>query len=234
MATEVKDNQRPSKIDRRRFFIAAAGGVAALAAGVDGLAAPSQAAAQESKVVFPEEQLCIGCLTCEVACSRWHSSQGLSSVPRIQILRTVDVKPDSSVAKLAGGIGFTVRSCRQCPKPECVIVCPANALRIDSTTGVRYIDEQTCISCGKCEEACPYPIEGIQASTYKAVKSKRIWYDAKKKTYVICDLCRGRQAGPACVEQCPVNLGIDKGRITSKKKALAKSDCTESIWKQVP
>lgn len=234
MTKEDSAPKSPEEMDRRRFIIAAAGGIAALAAGAIGLVAPATAKANESKVVSPDQQLCIGCLTCEVACSRWHASQGLSPLPRIRVLRASNGKPDAVVAGFDGGIGFEQRGCRQCPNPECLAVCPVKALHVDATTGARYIDEQACIGCGKCQDACPYSFKGMDASTNENIDAKRIFYDSAKKVYVKCDLCRGRAGGPACIEQCPVNRGIKNGQINSAKQTLTLADGTQSVWKQIP
>ena len=231
---DMDPKQSLTEMGRRRFVISSTVAVAALAAGGVGLVMPKSASAAETKAVDPDPNLCIGCLTCEVACSRWHASQGMSSIPRLRVLRTDNVKPDKVVRNFAGGIGFSQHGCHQCVKPECLAVCPAKALRIDRQTGARYIDENSCIQCGKCQEACPYPIAGVQASDGQNIATKRIWYDSAKKTYVKCDLCRGRKGGPACVEQCPVNVVIKQGRVNSDKNTLTLEDSSKINWKQSP
>lgn len=228
----INNSQNLTSMDRRRFLLSTAGGVAALAVGGVGLALPKRVSAAETKAVNPEQALCIGCLTCEIACSIWHKSLGLSEVPRVRVLRNLNVSPDKVVVSFAGGLGFTQETCHQCEKPECLAVCPAKALRIDVGTGARYIDENQCIQCGKCVEACPYEFSGIQASTGKSIAAKRIFYDAKHETYVKCDLCRGRSGGPACVEQCPVNIAIVQGRVTTDQKTLTLSASTKIVWKK--
>src|SRR5436305_11093784 len=47
-------------------------------------------------VIYPDPSLCIGCLTCEVICSRVHKEQGLSDLPRIRIYNdpTTSVDPE--------------------------------------------------------------------------------------------------------------------------------------------
>jgi len=229
--TEVK--RHLTDMDRRRFVISSTVAVAALVTGGVGLVLPKVVSAAETKAVDPEQNLCIGCLTCEIACSKWHKSQGLSDIPRVQILRNPSVTPDQAVSNFAGGIGFTQQTCHQCEKPECLAVCPARALRIDATTGARYIDESLCIQCGKCVDACPYDYSGVLASTGETLASqKRIYYDAEKETYVKCDLCRGREGGPACVEQCPVNIVIVQGRVSSDSKTLTLGDSAKINWKK--
>jgi len=53
---------------------------------------------------------------------------------------------------------FHQEPCLQCPTAECLYVCPVDALVVEPRTGARYIGEDVCVSCGRCNEACPFPI----------------------------------------------------------------------------
>jgi carbon-monoxide dehydrogenase iron sulfur subunit len=64
------------------------------------------------------------------------------------------------------------------------------AIRIDRTTGTTYIDEVECTGCGICVDACPFD-------------PPRIKINAEKNVAFKCDLCKGRESGPICVEYCP-------------------------------
>lgn len=224
---------------RRDFLRMAAVGAAAATAfsfGMKGLfSGSSQALPRLSDgVVLPDPSLCIGCLTCEVICSRWHKERGLSALPRITILidKSVKLHPEILANYPERGT-FSQRPCRMCPEPECLAVCPANALLIDGRSGARYIEESRCVACGRCEEACPYEIKGVLRRTNAPILSKRIWHDPQKDVYVKCDLCRGRPEGPICVERCPVNIRIKQGVVKTDQLALANVRATKENWEKV-
>jgi carbon-monoxide dehydrogenase iron sulfur subunit len=82
--------------------------------------------------------------------------------------------------------------CRQCSSPGCYFACPLKdkAICIDGTTGTTYIDEDECTGCGICIDACPFD-------------PPRIKINAEKNIAFKCDLCKGRESGPICVEYCP-------------------------------
>ena len=48
-------------------------------------------------------------------------------------------------------------NCRGCVAHPCTEVCPKNAISI--VDGRSVIDQNKCIKCGKCEEACPQHIK---------------------------------------------------------------------------
>jgi carbon-monoxide dehydrogenase iron sulfur subunit len=200
-------------------FIAldAIGGVS-LAAG----AAPKTTATANG-VIFPDPTLCIGCLTCEVICSRVHKDAGLSDLPRIRIFNDPDVKVDPAVQEAYPNRGsFHQEPCLQCPTAECLYVCPVNALRVEPTTGARIIREDVCVSCNRCAEACPFPISGEQNATNQLTfgQATRISYDPQMDTFTKCDLCYWRDGGPACAERCPVNIRIRQGVLKSDRMCL--------------
>lgn len=225
------------EISRRHFLrqmAAGAVGLAALGTGVGGLAGvgastPVPVLALSEGVVLPDPALCIGCLTCEVICSRVHREQGLSDVPRIRIYKdeTVEVNPEI-IEHYPGRGSFSQRGCKMCPNPECLYVCPADSLVIDEETGARYIDEGKCIACGRCLEACPFevPDEAMSANDEALNQTKRITYDPDKNIYVKCDLCYWREGGPACVERCPINIRIRQGIIESDHLCLELPEST--------
>jgi Fe-S-cluster-containing hydrogenase component 2 len=66
---------------------------------------------------------------------------------------------------------------------------------IDKKNGARYIDQDRCSGCGRCDKACPLSPE-------KKVLFYKMTADGKR-TFYKCDLCRERDEGPVCVQMCP-------------------------------
>jgi hydrogenase-4 component A len=174
-------------------------------------------------VIFPDPSLCIGCLTCEVICSRVHREQGLSDVPRIRIFNDTTVAVDPEITKHYPDRGsFLQTPCLMCPEAPCLPVCPVDAVFVESTSGARVIDESTCIACGKCAKACPFDTYDEKEATSKDSLGQltRITYDPEKDVYTKCDLCYWREEGPACVQACPVNIRIWDGTVKSDRLCL--------------
>jgi Fe-S-cluster-containing dehydrogenase component len=88
----------------------------------------------------------------------------------------------------AGGSGgnFIIVMCRACSEPICFEACEYGAMRKRPGGGV-IINEQKCVGCGKCAEACP-----INA----------IFMDPSRKKAVVCIHCG------ECVQWCPHNILI--------------------------
>ena len=85
---------------------------------------------------------------------------------------------------------FVPKICNHCLSPSCVRVCPASATYV-TREGVVLVDEQWCIGCGYCIQACPYNMRFLDEE--KGVASKCTWcYHRITKGYK-----------PACVIACP-------------------------------
>ncbi|TME29045.1 MAG: 4Fe-4S dicluster domain-containing protein [Chloroflexi bacterium] len=229
----------PADPSRRGFLKAAAAPVVAFIAleAIGGLGIANGATPKSTKpaqgVIFPDPSLCIGCLTCEVICSHEHKDQGLSDVPRIRIFNdpTTEVAPVIKAAYPDRG-QFHQEPCLQCPTAECLYVCPVDALQVEPRTGARFIREDTCVSCGRCQEACPFPITDETKATNQLTfdQHTRITYDPVADTMAKCDLCYWRNGGPACVERCPVNIRIRQGIIQSDHLCLEAPASTPETW----
>jgi len=228
----------PADPSRRDFLKGAAPVVAFIALeAIGGLGIANGATPKSTKpaqgVIFPDPSLCIGCLTCEVICSHEHKDQGLSDVPRIRIFDdpTTEVAPVIKAAYPDRG-QFHQEPCLQCPTAECLYVCPVDALQVEPRTGARFIREDTCVSCGRCQEACPFPITDETKATNQLTfdQHTRITYDPVADTMAKCDLCYWRNGGPACVERCPVNIRIRQGIIQSDHLCLEAPASTPETW----
>lgn len=132
--------------------------------------------AQAKWKIVCNSDICAGCRICEVVCSLYKEGVVTPELSRIQVVKS----------PLDGYIS-EAKICKQCPDPECLAVCPTQALYIDGVTGARVIDEKNCTGCKLCIEAC--------IST-----PKRIRYNSEKKVCIKCDLCAGN---PQCVRFCP-------------------------------
>lgn len=231
----------PAVMSRRDFIRQAGAGFVALAAvGIGGanLLRDQRTLIEiqtSSGVIMPDPSLCIGCLTCEVACSRVHREQGLSDVPRIRIFNDQATAVAPVITEAYGDRGKYHQSpCLMCPEAPCHFVCPADSLPVEPTTGARVIDEDKCIACGRCATACPFPMFPEAEATNKLHlgQATRITYDPVKNVYTKCDLCFWRPDGPACVEACPVNVRIRQGIIDSDHMCLDAPASTREHWEQ--
>lgn len=114
---------------------------------------------------------CSGCRLCEIVCALEHEGTIWPEASRIRIFEEAYGAPVPHL-------------CVQCLDYPCVKSCPVGALSVNEATGAVIVDDQKCIGCGKCIEACPGKVPRIPKG---------------KKTVVICDLCNGE---PKCVKIC--------------------------------
>ena len=129
-----------------------------------------------------DKKACTGCLSCVVVCSERHFGMSAPSRARIQVL----------VDPLGGELD--ARWCRQCKNAECAEACPENAIEYDEELRAWLVDDELCIGCGLCVEACPFEAIRLDPFTDIAIK---------------CDLCKG---ATRCVEICPANAISVRGR----------------------
>lgn len=142
-----------------------------------------------NQFVIADMKQCIGCRTCEIACVMAHLGDNPLPMtaanfnPRLRVMKTHSV----SVPML----------CRQCENAPCLNACPNEA--IYNQDGSVQVMQSRCIGCKTCMVVCPYgamEVVVIQAYGSDGVAHQRA--QANK-----CDLCQGREEGPACVEVCP-------------------------------
>ena len=126
-----------------------------------------------------DPSLCAGCGVCGLMCSLYHEKEVARFLSRSEIVR----EPFEA--------SYTFHACRQCPSPSCYQACPLkdSALRVDETTGIKYINAASCNGCGDCIEACPMEPARVKLNPATNVAFK-------------CDLCRSRESGPVCIEYC--------------------------------
>ncbi|MEM1994317.1 MAG: 4Fe-4S dicluster domain-containing protein [Nitrososphaerales archaeon] len=127
---------------------------------------------------------CYGCMACVAACA------AENNVP-IGVFRTWVER----YVRKDGNVVFVPKQCNHCENPPCVKPCPTGAT-FKREDGLVLINDEICIGCGACIQACPYgarfpnPVKGV----------------ADK-----CTFCEHRLANgllPACVEACPTTARI--------------------------
>ena len=104
-------------------------------------------------------------------------------------------------------------ACYQCTDPVCMIGCPTGAISRPLGTLEVVIDKATCIGCGNCVRRCPWG-NILQVPYNSPTLNKEIGLASK------CDLCVGRDAGPACVQMCPHGAAV---RVSFKQQDLIDS-----------
>ena len=111
-----------------------------------------------------------------------------------------------------GGTQFIPTPCQQCQNAPCVNVCPVGAT-FSTPEGVVLIDQNRCIGCRLCMEACPYDRRFFNwGQPPIPTEATYMQYDpmhqspAIKGTVMKCDFCPDMASSgrlPFCSQACP-------------------------------
>lgn len=138
---------------------------------------------------------CLDCKACILAC------QQRNNVPYGYSRNWVNKTPDTAAK---AGVHYQPGACMHCENPPCVSSCPTLATYQDAN-GAVVVDEERCIGCGNCIDACPYHARFRHPVTGVADK---------------CDYCQRSGGDPACVSVCPVGCRVF-GDVDDQSSAVA-------------
>ncbi len=159
-----------------------------------------------------DQDRCIGCHACTVACKEEHR------VP-LGVFRTW-VKYIEKGEYPNTRRHFGVMRCNHCDSAPCSTICPTNALYRRSD-GIIDFDNQKCIGCKSCMQACPYDA---------------LYIDPASNTAAKCNFCAHRieaNLEPACVIVCPTQA-ILAGDLDNPASKVSRVVATEKVSVRKP
>ncbi len=151
---------------------------------------------------------CFGCQTCVTSCK-------LANNLPSSILWNKVYTDGGNTVDTAGGtypnctLQHRPMACQHCRNPLCVSVCPTGASHKDEDTGIVLVDNNVCIGCLTCMEACPYnvrvfledePAFAVDFSVGNTTAPAHIANTVEK-----CTLCKNlvdEGEKPMCVQAC--------------------------------
>jgi len=95
------------------------------------------------RVLIVDDEKCIGCRLCLVACAAHHDAGLNADRARLDVHKT-------------GDLTYAPLVCNHCEVPSCARACPTGACRVDEPGGRVVIDDRVCIGCRTCVVACPF------------------------------------------------------------------------------
>ena len=141
---------------------------------------------------------CTGCKACELACFAEHNHTS-NRVGKTVGTATVPVTAGLYLVK-RDGLCLPIQ-CKHCEDAPCLHACARRAIvRLD---GQIIINEERCIGCRDCVMACPFGAVTIAPVFAKGEPVNLPGSSLQRKAATKCDLCIGKEGGPACVRTCP-------------------------------
>ncbi len=137
-----------------------------------------------------DQERCIGCDCCTVACRIEHQADvGFINV----ITQNVTQKdtPEGVFPDLT--MTFLPKLCNHCSNPPCVEVCPNEALT-KREDGPVVLDEDLCDGCQTCIEACPYNSIILNQKSGKTEKCNLCVHRIDQGLEPFCVICCEGQA----------------------------------------
>ena len=126
-------------------------------------------------VLVANKAQCTGCQRCEMNCTLANDGDCHPYMSRIRVRDVVNYGSEIDANKAVGGGMFgdwsvLPETCKQCADPACLNACPMKAIYVEEGTGIRKIDEEKCVGCGMCVNACPWHMPRIDVETRKSTK----------------------------------------------------------------
>lgn len=183
-------------MDRRNFLKLA--GTAGFTLATKTLGAEEGSKKKEFVGVLTDTTRCIGCRSCEKACSEAHNLY----VPDIENDETLKTKRSTSEKQwmvvnrfeTEKGEVFVKKQCMHCWQPACASACLTNAMYKTKEGPVIWRSDK-CMGCRFCMVACPFDIPKFEYHGWNPKIQK-------------CNMCWERlEKGkiPACVKACPTD-----------------------------
>lgn len=164
-----------------------------------------------------DQERCIGCEACTVACKKEHNSK--EHWIRVETQNTT--QKDTPVGRFPDlKMSFLPRLCNHCVHPPCVDACPTEALA-KREDGPVVLDQRKCDGCQACMTVCPY--DAIQ-------------YDGHGKKAEKCNLCTDRidkNLEPFCVICCE-GQAMHFGDLDDSKSEISRILDTREVFQLNP
>jgi Fe-S-cluster-containing dehydrogenase component len=118
---------------------------------------------------------CTGCQRCEMVCTVKNDGKVHPYISRVKIGRSYNygTKMNDNYRFENGYFGnflMSPETCHQCEDAKCAAVCPQKAITQSEATGAWTVDEEKCIGCGACTQACPWNMPTIDPEDGKSTK----------------------------------------------------------------
>jgi molybdopterin-containing oxidoreductase family iron-sulfur binding subunit len=153
---------------------------------------------------------CLGCFACTIAC------KSKNNLPNEKIWNRVECvggefydTPSGTYEQGNLSMYYTPISCQHCAVPACMAVCPVEAIE-KRDDGIVTQDNEKCIGCKLCIDACPYQVRTFNESEpeYYIDFPLGDWDAPKHKANTVekCTYCANRVdrgESPACMLLCP-------------------------------
>lgn len=172
------DNKLNEKITRRKFMKISGKSLAGLAISTSMLSlfgctqeqvdnGDVTVWATPTGLLVVNEAKCTGCQRCEINCTTVNDGVVSSHLSRVKVTRNLTVSDGHGL--YTDDWVYFPDTCRQCEDPACGNACPEKAIYSDDK-GIKRVDEDKCVGCGLCVEACPWHMPTINPETKKSTK----------------------------------------------------------------
>ena len=149
---------------------------------------------------------CVGCQSCEMACSEAYGFPNPEDYPEAGVVRKTNTSQRIVVNAIETSKGeqYMRSSCNHCSSPACASACLTKAM-LKTEEGPVIWREDKCMGCRSCMIACPFNVPKFE-------------YDSPNPKIQKCRMCYEKlQEGsiPECVNACPA-----EGMMFGKRRDL--------------
>ena len=161
--------------------------------------------ANKQLAFYFDQNRCMGCNACVVACKDWNDVKPGPADWRRLTVEESGTFPNVTVFNL-------VMSCNHCTHPACAAACPMGAIYKREEDGIVIVDRSICQNLRSCAVACPYgaPQFGDDKSEPVQDPSWKVEHPMQKCTFCWDRLAEGKL--PSCVASCP-QRALDCGTV---------------------